>query len=65
MDDKPKNTIQVPEIDTTPRIKSVDTKQTSAKDTSNWDNKVLTAPNGRLIIETKQSESPNRVVISE
>lgn len=65
MDIKPENVIKVPNNSTSPQIKSVEPTQKSAKDTSNWDSKVLTAPNGRLIIETKQNEALNRVVISE
>lgn len=56
MDKKPENTVKVPKIDTTPRIKAVDTKQTSANDTSNWDNKVLTAPNGRIVGDGSHNE---------
>lgn len=61
----PKNVKKVPTVSTPLQTKSVVPPQKSAQDTSNWDKKELTAPNGRVIIETQEKITKGRVVISE
>lgn len=65
MANKPENVTKVPNISTSPQVKPVVPPQKSALDTSNWDKKELTAPNGRVIIETQENITKGRVVISE
>jgi hypothetical protein len=62
-DDTQKNDSKVLESKTP--TKNIVPSQMSAQDTSNWDKKELTAPNGRVIIETKEKDSLKRVIISE
>lgn len=62
-DDTQKNDSKV--LESKAPTKNIVPSQMSAQDTSNWDKKELTAPNGRVIIETKEKDSPKRVVISE
>lgn len=65
MEEKNLTTKKVPAKSTPQQIKPAAPPQESAQDTSNWDKKEFTAPNGRIIIETKEKDSPNRVVIVE
>lgn len=65
MEVTPKNVKKVPVAGTHLQAKPVVPPQKSAQDTSNWDKKELTAPNGRVIIETQEKIAKGRTVISE
>jgi|GEM_PF-4533792 hypothetical protein len=46
-------------------VLSVAPPQQSAQDTSNWEDKSLIAPNGRVLTETNNKDDKDRTVISE